>query len=201
MEKGWCIWITGLPGSGKSTIADLLLKKLKSLNIHAQIVSIDMLRQYATPEPIYSEEERAVVYGALVFAAKMLTENGVNTIIDATGNRRRYRDKARKTIICFMEVYLECPLEVCIQRETKRENTHMAPRDIYRKAEEGEAPTVPGVSAPYEEPMNPEVKIDTSKVSAEKCAQKILDATQQSFSLRPKSHNLHMYHKKDIDNG
>ncbi len=180
-QKGWCVWVTGLPGSGKSTVANLLLEKLRAKNVHAQMVSIDMLRQYATPRPIYSEEERATVYGALVFAAKMLTENGVNVIIDATGNRRQFRDQARQAIPRFMEAYLECPLEVCMRREAERRNTHLAPVDIYEKAIEGRSSTVPGLGAPYEEPKNPEVKADSSRLSAKECAEKILTAIQKHF--------------------
>lgn len=186
MKEGWCVWITGLPGSGKSTVANLLLQKLKALNIHAQTVSIDMIRQYATPQPTYSEKEREVVYGALVFTAKMLTENGVNVIIDATGNRRRFRDQARQAIPHFLEAYLQCPLEVCMRREAKRKNTHLAPTDIYKKAKTGKAPTVPGVGVPYEEPLNPEVKVDSSKLSAEECAERILTAIQKLFHLKSK---------------
>ena len=181
MEKGWCVWITGLPGSGKSTVANLLLEKLKARNINAQIVSIDMIRKYATPQPTYSEKERATVYGALVFTAKMLTENGTNTIIDATGNRRLFRNQARQAISLFMEAYLECPLEVCMQRETKRKNTHLAPTDIYKKAKEGESQTVPGVGVPYEKPFNPEAKVDSSRFSAEECAEKIFALVQKRF--------------------
>ncbi len=191
-KKGWCVWITGLPGSGKSTVANLLLEKLKSLNIHAQIISVDMLRQYATPQPTYSEEERATIYGALVFTAKMLAENDVNVIIDATGNRRRFRDLARKAVPRFMEAYLECPLEVCVRREAERKNTHQAPTDIYKKAEKGKAPTVPGVGAPYEEPIRPEVTADSSKLSAEECTQKILAAVRKHFHPKPRSHRSHM---------
>lgn len=185
-QKGWCVWITGLPGSGKSTVANLLLKKLKSANTYAQTVSIDMIRQYATPQPTYSEKERTTVYGALVFTAKMLTENGVNVIIDATGNRRRFRNQARQTISHFIEAYLECPLEVCMRREAKRKNTFLAPIDIYKKAEEGKASTVPGVGVPYEEPLNPEIKVDSSRLSAEECTEKILAAVHRYFHLKSK---------------
>jgi adenylylsulfate kinase len=183
LEKGWCVWITGLPGSGKSTVANLLLSKLKSLNIHTQIVSIDMIRQYATPQPTYSEEERATVYGALVFASKMLTENGVNVIIDATGNRRHFRELARRAIPRFIEAYLECPLGICMGREAKRKNTHLAPTNIYKKAEEGKAPAVPGIGAPYEEPLNPEVRVGSSNLSPEVCAERIFKAVQKYFLI------------------
>ncbi len=180
-RKGWCVWVTGLPGSGKSTVANLLLEKLRAQNVHTQIVSIDVIRQYATPQPTYSEEERATAYGALVFTAKMLTENGVNVIIDATGNRRHFRDQARQAIPRFIEAYLDCSLEVCMHREEKRKDTHLAPTGIYKKAEEGEAPTVPGIGVPYEEPEDPEVKVDTSRLSAEECAERILIAIQKHF--------------------
>ena len=179
MKKGWCVWITGLPGSGKSTVANLLLDKLKLLDIRAQVVSIDMIRQYATPKPTYSEKERATVYGALVFTAKMLTENGVNVIIDATGNRRAFREQARQAIPNFMEAYLKCPFEVCVNREAGRKDTHLAPKGIYKKAEEGKAPTVPGVGVPYEESSNPEIAVDSSKLSAEACAERILTTVKK----------------------
>jgi adenylylsulfate kinase len=188
-ERGWCVWVTGLPGSGKSTVANLLLEKLKALNVHAQIVSVDIIRQYATPLPSYTEEERDIVYGALVFTAKMLTENGVNVLIDATGNRRRFRDQARQAIPRFMEAYLQCPLEVCMRREAKRQNTHLAPTEIYKRAGEGEAPTVPGVGVPYEEPLNPEAKLDSSRLSARECARGILDTMQTCFHLETSEGN------------
>jgi adenylylsulfate kinase len=173
-KEGWCVWITGLPGSGKSTIANMLQKKLKIKKIHAQLISIDMLRHAVTLKPTYSEKERDIVYAALVFTAKLLTENGINIIIDATGNRRRYRQQAREQIKKYIEVYLRCPLNLCIQRESQRTNTHHAPRQIYQRALAGRSRTVPGVNVPYEEPTEPEVIIDTQKQTPEKSAQKIL---------------------------
>lgn len=174
--KGWCIWITGLPGSGKSTVANLLLEKLNARNIHAQLVSVDMLRRSVTPKPSYSEEERDIVYASLVFTAKLLAENGVNVIIDATGNRRRYRDSAREQIEKFVEVYLRCPLEECMKREKHRKNTHLAPKRIYRKGLAGKSKTVPGVNVPYEEPIHPEVIIEADKKTPEHSVQIIVEA-------------------------
>lgn len=95
-QSGWCVWTTVFPGRGKSTIAHWLLRMLKKQVIRAQIVSSDMLIKVVTPKPTYSEEERDMVYKAIVFVSKLLTQNGVNVIIDATGNRRRYRDEARR---------------------------------------------------------------------------------------------------------
>jgi adenylylsulfate kinase len=182
-DDGWCVWVTGLPGSGKSTIAKKLLEKLASRKIYAQILSSDMLRRVVTPKPTYTEEERDIVYSTLVFIAKLLTRNGVNVIIDATANRRRYRDHARKEIPKFMEAYVRCPLEICIQRETGRKVYAYAPKEVYKKALTGKSATVPGVGVPYEEPQNPEVIVNSNRLSANECAQKILETLLKIFSI------------------
>lgn len=182
-ESGWCVWVTGLSGSGKSTIAQKLWKKLESLRVHVQVVSSDMLRRVMTPKPLYTERERDIVYATLVFVARLLTQNGVNVIIDATGNRRRYRDYARKEIPKFMEAYIRCPLEVCIKRETKRKEYAYAPKGVYKKAFTGRSVTVPGIGVPYEEPENPEVIVDSDKLDAEQCAHKILKTLLKTFTL------------------
>ncbi|WP_455364988.1 adenylyl-sulfate kinase, partial [[Eubacterium] cellulosolvens] len=157
--NGWAIWITGLPGSGKSTIAATLELRLRAKNISFQLLSIDMLRKIVTPTPIYSENERDLVYGSLVFTAYLLTLNGINVVIDATGNRRRYREQARHLIKRFYEVYVKCPLDLCIEREGKRKKKYGAPEKIYEKGLSKESTTVPGLGVPYEEPINPEVII------------------------------------------
>ena len=180
-QNWWCVWVTGLPSSGKSVVAKALQEKLQKHNIQAQILSSDALRKAVTPQPKYTEEERDMFYGALVLVAKHLTENGINVIIDATGNRRHYRENARKLIPHFIEAYLRCPLEVCIERESRRGKTFQAPKDIYKRALKGEAPTVPGIGAPYEETLHPEVTVDSEKLSPEECAQKIYETIAKAF--------------------
>jgi adenylylsulfate kinase len=172
---GWCVWITGLPGSGKSVVSEMLLKHLNEKGVEAQILSSDSLRKVLTPEPSYSLEERDIVYATLVYVAKLLTQNGVNVIIDATGNLRRYREAAKKQIPKFVEVYLKCPLEVCMKRELSRGKTYLAPKQIYAKAMKGKAPTVPGVGQPYEPPLRPQITVDTTRTTPEAVAQKILN--------------------------
>ncbi|MEC4686081.1 MAG: adenylyl-sulfate kinase [Nitrospirota bacterium] len=155
------IWITGLPGSGKSTVAEAFRKK------HPEflILRMDELRKIVTPRPSYSETERELVYRCIVYTAKTLIELGHDVIIDATGNMRRWRELAREVIPDFAEVYLKCSISECLRRERLRRETHAAPRDIYEKGKKGWP--VPGVAVPYEEPLNPEVVIDTEVADIE----------------------------------
>ncbi len=171
----WTLWITGLPGSGKSTLARALHSKLEAKDIHAQILSVDDLRKAMTPKPTYSEEERKNVYATLVFVAKLLNQNGVNTIIDATGNLRTYREQARTTLKNFAIAYARCPLEVCIAREERRKNAFGAPKAIYEKGHTGKSATVPGLNVPYEEPLDAAVIIDTDKETITEGVEKLLN--------------------------
>jgi adenylylsulfate kinase len=159
--SGLAIWITGLPGSGKSTVAN----EFKNIHPDFIVLRMDELRKIVTPHPTYSDFEREIIYRALVYTAKTLTELGLNVIIDATGNMRRWRELARQFIPRFIEVYLKCPIEICMQREKQRIETHEAPKEIYKKGAEGWP--VPGVVVPYEEPLNPEITIDTDRTSLE----------------------------------
>jgi len=178
-STGWAVWVTGLPGSGKSTLAYALKKKLKALGLKVYVLSIDGLRRTATPRPSYSEEEREIVYGALAYTAYALTVNGVNVIIDATGNRRRFREKARKLIKRFLEVYVKCPLELCVERERSRVTLRGAPKGIYEKAKRGESRTVPGMGAVYEEPLNPEVTVESNQVSPEEGVERVVKTLKE----------------------
>jgi adenylylsulfate kinase len=161
------LWITGLPGSGKSTIAD----ELKRVHPDFIILRMDMLRKIITPEPTYSDSERDIVYRCLVYTASVLAEHSHNVIIDATGNLRKWRDLARRTIPRYAEIYLECPLEVCIEREHHRAETRGAPREIYQKGESGWP--VPGISVPYEEPLHPELLIAADRTSVAEAVEMI----------------------------
>jgi len=165
--SGMVIWITGLPGSGKSTIADAVKQKHPDFII----LRMDDLRKVVTPQPTYSETEREMAYRSLIYTAKILSQLGHDVLIDATGNLKRWRQLAREMIPLFAEVYLRCSLDICRQREDQRAETHGAPRGIYAKGAEG-AP-VPGINVAYEEPLNAEIVIDTDSTTIEKAAEKI----------------------------
>lgn len=155
--KPVALWITGLPGSGKSTVAE----EVKRLHPEFVVLRMDDLRRVVTPEPTYADSERDMVYRCLVYTAQKLVENGHSVLIDATGNLRKWRDLAREQIPNYGEVYLRCAIETCREREQQRVDAHGAPRDIYRKGEAGWP--VPGATAPYEEPLTHELVIETDR--------------------------------------
>lgn len=172
-RTGFAIWITGLPASGKSTISRELAKKLGERNILAVILESDKLRKILTPDANYSPEERDRFYRMMVQLGDLLVRSGVNVIFDATANKRKYRDHARGLIPKFMEVYVRCPLEVCMERD---------PKGIYRRAAAGTAAAVPGLQAPYEPPLNPEVTLD-GEAPPESGADGILEKLAQLLSI------------------
>jgi len=172
-KKPLVIWMTGLPGSGKSTISRKVQERLLDKGIRSKILELDEIRKIITPNPKYTDEERDIVYFSLVYMAKLLADCGVNVIIDATGNRLAYREKARELIPSFIEVYIKCPLEICIKREEERKARH-SPKDIYIKGIYGMSNNVPGINVPYEESSNPEIVIDSSKCSIDESTNIIL---------------------------
>ena len=164
--QAFAIWITGLPASGKSTIVLALRPQLKALGLTVDVLESDEVRRTLTPKPTYSPEERDLFYRALAFTGQRLVAHGVTVLFDATASRQAYRDYARGVIPRFIEVAVDCPLEVCMERDRK---------GTYQKGLRGESITVPGLQTPYEAPMNPELRIDTTIVSADEAAKRICD--------------------------
>jgi adenylylsulfate kinase len=167
----WAVWITGLPGSGKTTVAHEVAHRLNAERLRT--LQLDEIRTIVTPRPTYSEQERDIVYAFLAYTAKVLTECGCNVIIDATANRRRYRDLARQLIPHFIEVYLSCSLETCRQREAQR-IAEFTPKMIYEKSQAPNA-AVPGVNVPYERTENPELTLDSERVAPAVAAEMIVN--------------------------
>lgn len=154
----FAVWLTGLSGSGKSAIARELLAQLHARGVEASVLESDVLRTQLTPFPRYDEADRDFFYGAMAEIAHVLSRNRP-VIIDATANRRRYRDAARSRIARFAEVYVDTPLEVCRSRD---------PKGLYRKAE-----MMPGVGAPYEPPGLPELVVHGDRGTAAQSAARV----------------------------
>jgi adenylylsulfate kinase len=155
----FALWLTGLSGSGKSAIARALLEQLRARGVDAAMLESDVLRTQLTPFPRYDDEERDFFYRALADFAAYLAKD-LPVIVDATANRRAYRDRARQAIERFAEVYVSTPVEVCVARDTK---------GLYKP---GGAKTLPGVQVPYEPPRAPELVVSgASGTPAERAAE------------------------------
>jgi adenylylsulfate kinase len=165
MKSGFGIWITGIPASGKSSITRHLVKKLNAAGTTVVVLESDVMRTILTPEPTYSDRERDLFYRQLGLLGALIAGSGVNVILDATASKRSYRDFARSRINSFVEVFVQCPLELCKQRD---------PKGIYASAAARQAHTVPGLQAPYEPPLNPELILD-GRMPPETNALMILD--------------------------
>jgi adenylylsulfate kinase len=168
----WAVWVTGVPGSGKSALARTLASRLAELGQPAVVLELDAIRKILTPEPTYSDHERDLVYRALVYMARTLTNADVPVIIDATAHRREWRDLARSVIPRFAEIQLVCPLDVCRAREAQRPRGN-APPGIYAVAGQPGS-TVPGVDVPYEPALHPELVVDTAREDTVAAVAKIL---------------------------
>lgn len=165
LRPGFAIWLTGLPSSGKTTLAHALSRLLNERGIAVQILDSDELRRRLTPNPIYSARERDWFYEIITFLAELLTTNGVNILIAATASRQAYRRAARERIARFAEVHVECAAEVCRARD---------PKGLWERADRGEITNLPGIDAPYEAPETPEGRVDTARYSADEAARRIL---------------------------
>ena len=161
----FAIWITGLPASGKSTITAALRPRLEAAGLRVEVLESDAAREILTPSPSYSDEERDLFYRALAFTGSRLVAHGVTVIFDATASKRAYRTFARDFIGDFVEVAVECPLEVCMARDKK---------GTYRKGLAGEAKTVPGLQTSYETPLAPDLCIDSEQIKAEAAVDRIV---------------------------
>lgn len=164
------IWLTGLPASGKSTIARALKPQLEAAGLTVEVLESDEVRWELTPEATYSQAERDLFYRALALMGAKLVTHGVTVIFDATAMKRAYRDFARSLIPQFIEIAVECPLEACMQRDYK---------GTYKRGQRGESTTVPGLQEPYEAPLHPDLTVDTTKVQANEAVQDILALVTQ----------------------
>jgi adenylylsulfate kinase len=166
-QRGVTIWLTGLSGAGKSTIAVELEHALLENKHLAYILDGDNVRHGLNKNLGFSPEDRSENIRRIGEVAKLFTDANIITITAFISPYRQDRDNVRKLLKDgeFVEVYIKCPIEVCEQRDTK---------GLYKKAREGVVKEFTGISAPYEEPSHPELTIDTSQMSVEKSTKAIL---------------------------
>jgi adenylylsulfate kinase len=169
----FAVWLTGLPGSGKSAVARQLLAQLKARGVAAAVLESDVMRTQLTPFPRYDDEEREEFYEALAHLGIHLAARDKPVIFDATANRRAYRQRARDGIARFAEVYVSTPREVCAARDTK---------GLYRSAG---VTNLPGVQAPYEAPLAPELVISGDRGTPKQGAAAIVELLERRGWLEP----------------
>jgi adenylylsulfate kinase len=176
-EQGFCLWFTGLSGSGKTTITTHLVKELRRRSSKIEVLDGDIVRQNLSKGLGFSKEDRDTNIRRVAFVADLLSRNGVPVITAAISPYRSIRDEAREKMDGrFIEVYAKAPLEVCEERDVK---------GLYAKARSGEIKEFTGDSDPYEAPENPELLIETDKQSPEESAQQIVDYLEERGLIPP----------------
>jgi len=169
-ERGFTIWFTGLSGAGKTTIAEALAPVLRERGLKVESLDGDVVRTNLSKGLGFSKEDRDTNILRIGFVSHLLSRNGVVVLASAISPYRDVRDEVRGQIGDFVEVYVQCPLDALVKRDVK---------GLYEKALRGEIANFTGVSDPYEEPLNPEVVVETDKETVEESLAKVLAALEE----------------------
>jgi len=164
-QKGFTLWMTGLSGAGKTTIAKIIETELKNRGVKIERLDGDVVRQSLTRDLGFSKEDRDKNIERVAFVAKLLSRNGVGVLASFISPYQAVRDMVRSETTNFIEVFVHAPLEVCIERDVK---------GLYKKAMQGEIPNFTGVSDPYEPPVNAEIVLNTHEESPEQSARRVI---------------------------
>jgi adenylyl-sulfate kinase len=164
MHKGFTLWFTGMSGAGKSTISRALELKLRERGAKVEVLDGDVVRTHLSKGLGFSKEDRDENIRRIGFVCELLSRNGVIAVAAAISPYRAVREEVRSRIPNFVEVYVECPVEVLAERDVK---------GLYKRALAGEIPHFTGISDPYEPPANPEVTVNSSSETPEESVAKI----------------------------
>ncbi len=178
MEKGFAVWFTGLPGSGKTTVALLVEQELRARSLKVERLDSDVVRRLLTPDLGYSLEDRWKNVRRVTFVAQLLVRNGVIALCALVSPLRAMRAEARREIGRFVQVYCRAPLEVLIERDQS---------GLYERALRGELPDFSGISSPYEEPQAPEVLLETDREPPRQSARKVVLTLEKLGYIPPAS--------------
>ena len=174
-QKGFVVWMTGLSGAGKTTIALILEKELKERGLKIERLDGDVVRQSLTRDLGFSKEDRDKNIERVSFVAKVLSRNGVGVICSFISPYQAVRDMVRRETTNFLEVFIDAPLAVVMQRDVK---------GMYQKAIAGEIPNFTGISDPFEAPVTPDIHVRTDQEPPAKSAAFIISQLE-SLGLIP----------------
>ena len=165
MEEGCTIWFTGLSGSGKSTIGQGVGEALRERGLRVEVLDSGRIRQQVNRHLGFTREEVEGNLLRLGYECGLLNRNGVTAVVTAVAPYRDVRDRIRGEIGAFVEVFCRCPMEILMKRGSQ---------ELFEKARRGEIEHVAGVNAPYEEPLKPEVLLNTDQLTIEQCVNKTI---------------------------
>ncbi len=176
-ERGFTLWFTGLSGSGKTTISELVERELRNRERPVEVLDGDIVRTNLSKGLSFSREDRNINVLRIGFVANLLTRNGVGVVVSAISPYKEARDQVRRRIVDFVEVFVDAPLEVCAERDVK---------GLYKKAFSGEIQGFTGVSDPYEPPNAPDLVLKTEEESPEESARKVIEKLEFFGYLWPR---------------
>jgi adenylyl-sulfate kinase len=168
-HHGFTLWFTGLSGSGKTTVSRLVEEELRARGLKVEVLDGDIVRTNLSKGLGFSKEDRDTNIRRIGFVCKLLSRNGVTAIAAAISPYRAIRDEVRAETGRFVEVYVKCPLDVLLARDAK---------GLYKKALSGEIANFTGISDPYEEPLSPEVVVETDKETPQESAARVIAALE-----------------------
>jgi adenylylsulfate kinase len=175
--RGFALWFTGLSGAGKTTISEILEKELRERLGRVEVLDGDIVRTNLSKGLGFSRADRATNILRIGFVAKLLTRNGVAVIVSAISPYKEVRDMVRREIgEDFIEVFVDCPVDVCAQRDVK---------GLYKRAFAGEIEQFTGVSDPYESPAAPELVLRTDEEEPHDSARKVIAKLEEFGYLWP----------------
>jgi adenylyl-sulfate kinase len=174
-QNGFVVWFTGLSGAGKTTAARMLEQRLRASGERVEVLDGDVVRTRLSKGLGFTKEDRDENVRRIAFVCELLSRHGVVAIVAAVSPYRSVRDEARARIPIFVEVYVECSLDVLIERDTK---------GLYRKALAGEIQQFTGISDPYEPPLAPEVVLHSALETVEESVEKVWTALESLGLIR-----------------
>jgi len=175
-RRGFCLWLTGLPSAGKTTISHELAPRLQARGWSVELLDGDEVRQGLSSDLGFDRAAREQHAKRVTFVAKLLARNGMVPIVALISPYASSRAKARQEVGAFVEVYVRTPLEVCEQRDVK---------GLYKKARAGQIHEFTGVDDPYEPPEHPEIVVETTRMSPAESAEFVLRELERLGWLPP----------------